>query len=238
MQTEIKLGEITVDVRIKDIKNIHLSVYPPTGRVRISAPLRFDVDTIRLFAISKLPWIKKQQSKLRKQDRETPREYVERESHYFMGRRYLLKITESVMASTVVLRHRHIELIVKPGSTMEQRRKLLDDWYRQQLKDKANKLISKWSIQMGAAVPEFGVKKMRTKWGSCNQEAKRIWINLELAKKPPECLEYIVVHEMVHLIERNHGTRFVALMDQLLPQWRQFRDELNRLPIANSSWQY
>ena len=238
MQTEIKLGEITVDVLLKDIKNIHLSVYPPTGRVRISAPLRFDIDTIRIFAISKLGWIKKQQTKLRSQERESPREYVERESHYFMGRRYLLKISETDLAATVVLRHSQIELVVKRGATKEQRRRLLEGWYRQQVKKKAEDVISKWASQIGVRVFEFGVKKMRTKWGSCNKDAKRIWINLELAKKPPGCLEYIVVHELLHLIERNHGARFVGLMDRFMPQWRQYRDELNSLPVSHSNWRY
>lgn len=238
MQTEIKLGDITVDVMLKDIKNIHLSVYPPTGRVRISAPLRFDIDAIRIFAISKLAWIKKQQTKLRHQERETVREYVERESHYFMGRRYLLKISETDLAPTVVLRHKEIELIVKQESTHEQRRLLLEGWFRQRLRQQIASYVAAWEAKMNVSVSEFGIKKMRTKWGSCNDEAKRIWINLELAKKPPECLEYIVVHEMVHLIERNHGTRFVSLMDHFLPLWRQHKNLLNNLPVAHTDWQY
>lgn len=234
MLTQIKLGEITVDVILKDIKNLHLSVYPPTGRVRISAPSRMNLDTIRVYAISKLAWIKKQQTKLRSQERESPRDYITRESHYFMGKRYLLKVSETDLAQTVILRHREIELVVRKGASREQKQKLLEDWYRKQLKRKAGKYISFWERQMKLKVSEFGVKKMRTKWGSCNREAKRIWFNLELSKKPEECLEYIVVHEMVHLIERNHGTKFVARMDNLLPQWRQYKDELNRLPISCS----
>jgi len=236
--TQIKLGEITVDVVRKDIKNIHLSVYPPTGRVRISAPSRIKLETIRVYAVSKLGWIKKQQEKLRSQERETPRDYITRESHYFMGKRYLLKITETDATQTVVLRHREIELVVKKGANLKQKQKLLEDWYRKRLRQRAGKYIAFWEKQMNLKVAEFGIKRMRTKWGSCNREAKRIWLNLELAKKPKECLEYIVVHEMVHVLERNHGTRFVALMDQFLPQWRQYKDELNRLPVGHSNWRY
>lgn len=236
--TQIKLGEITVDVVRKDIKNIHLSVYPPTGRVRISAPSRIKLETIRVYAVSKLGWIKKQQEKLRSQERETPRDYITRESHYFMGKRYLLKITETDATQTVVLRHREIELVVKKGADLKQKQKLLEDWYRKRLRHSAGKYIAFWEKQMNLKVEEFGIKRMRTKWGSCNREAKRIWLNLELAKKPKECLEYIVVHEMVHVLERNHGTRFVTLMDQFLPQWRQFKDELNRLPVGHSNWRY
>lgn len=236
--TQIRLGEITVDVVRKDIKNIHLSVYPPTGRVRISAPSRIKLETIRLYAVSKLQWIRKQQKKLNSQDRETPRDYISRESHYFMGKRYLLKITETDAKQSVVLRHREIELIVKTNADLKQKQKLLEDWYRQRLRHIAGSYIAFWEKQMNLKVAEFGIKKMRTKWGSCNREARRIWLNLELAKKPKECLEYIVVHEMVHVIERNHGTRFVALMDQFLPQWRQYKDDLNRLPVGHSNWRY
>lgn len=236
--TQIRLGEIIVDVVRKDIKNIHLSVYPPTGRVRISAPSRIKLETIRLYAVSKLQWIRKQQKKLTSQDRETPRDYITRESHYFMGKRYLLKITETDAKQTVVLRHREIELIVKKNADLKQKQKLLEDWYRKRLRQIAGSYITFWEKQMKLKVAEFGIKKMRTKWGSCNREARRIWLNLELAKKPKECLEYIVVHEMVHVIERNHGTRFVALMDHFLPQWRQYKDELNRLPVGHSNWRY
>ncbi len=236
MEKQIKLGDIDVDVVFKDIKNIHLSVYPPTGRVRISAPVKMNLETIRVYAISKLGWIRKNQARLRNQLRESPRDYVARESHYFFGKRYLLKVSETDLAQTVILRHREIELIVKKGASSEQRQKLLEDWYRQQLKLKAGQKIEFWEKQMRQKVSEFGVKKMRTKWGSCNHEAKRIWINLELAKKPAQCLEYIIVHEMVHLKERSHGPRFISAMDKYLPQWRQVKDELNRLPVSRSTW--
>lgn len=234
----LRLGNITVDVLQKDIKNIHLSVYPPTGRVRISAPLRMDLDTIRVFAISKLSWIKKQQTKLRKQEREAPREFLNRESHYFNGKRYLLKIIEIDAAPKVELKHSKIELYVRPLTNREKMNSILDEWYRQQLKASLPSLIEKWEKRMNVKVNEFGIKKMKTKWGTCSREAKRIWLNLELAKKPAECLEYIVVHEMAHLLEHHHNASFVAYMDKFLPKWRFCKEELNRRPLRHENWSY
>ena len=235
---QLQLGKINVDVLQKDIKNIHLSVYPPTGRVRISAPTRMDLDTIRVFAISKLSWIKKQQDKLRIQEREAPREYLNRESHYFNGKRYLLKVIEQAAVPRVELKHSIIELHVRPQTNKEKMKFILDEWYRSQLKASMPALIEKWEKKMKIRVNEFGIKKMKTKWGTCNREAKRLWLNLELAKKPGECLEYIVVHEMVHLLERNHNDRFISLMDKFMPKWKFFKDELNRRPLRHENWSY
>jgi hypothetical protein len=234
----IDLGEITAEVVQKDIKNIHLSVYPPNGRVKIAAPLRMDVETIRIFAISKLGWIKRQQTKLRNQEREAPREYISRESHYYLGVRYLLKVVERDSKPSVAIKHDNLILQVKPDTNAEQRQILLQEWYRAQLKALVPHYIAKWEKIMGVQVSEFGIKKMKTKWGTCNTAAKRIWINLELAKKPLECLEYIVVHEMVHLLERSHNARFIAYMNQFLPQWRNLKEELNRLPVSHLNWAY
>lgn len=234
----IDLGEITAEVVQKDIKNIHLSVYPPSGRVKIAAPLRMDMETIRIFAISKLGWIRRQQTKLRNQEREAPREYVSRESHYYLGKRYLLKVVERDSKPSVAIKHDKLILQVKPATNTEQRQVLLQEWYREQLKALVPNYIAKWEKVMGVEVAEFGIKKMRTKWGTCNTEAKRIWINLELAKKPQECLEYIVVHEMVHLLERSHNARFIAYMTRFLPQWRNLKEELNRLPVSHLDWEY
>lgn len=238
MPTTINLGEISVDVVQKDIKNLHLSVYPPTGRVRISAPLRMELDTIRVFAVSKLGWIKRQQTKLRAQDRETPREYLQRESHYVWGRRYLLEVVELDVAPTVELQHNKMLLQVRPGASLEKRRALLDAWYREQLKEAVPPLIAKWEPLMGVEVARFFVQRMKTKWGSCNAGAGNIRLNLELAKKPPECLEYIVVHEMVHLLEPTHSNRFTTLMDRFMPKWKFHRDVLNRLPVRHDHWEY
>jgi hypothetical protein len=235
---QLQLGKINVDVLQKDIKNIHLSVYPPTGRVRISAPTRMDLDTIRVFAISKLSWIKKQQTKLRTQEREAPREYLNRESHYFNGKRYLLKVIEQSAVPRVELKHSIIELHVRPQTNKEKMKSILDEWYRSQLKTSLPALIGKWEKKMNVKVNKFGIKKMKTKWGTCIREAKRIWLNLELAKKPRECLEYIVVHEMVHLLERNHNERFISLMDKFMPKWKFYKEELNRRPLRHENWNY
>ena len=234
----IELGDIKVDVMLKDIKNIHLSVYPPSGKVRISAPEHMNLDIIRVYAISKLSWIRKQQTKLNKQKRETPRLFLNRESHYFNGKRYLLKVIEHDAAPIVKLTHRYIEMYVRPDTTIIKKKILLDEWYRAQLKAKLPEIIANWQNTIQVHVNEFGIKKMKTKWGTCNPDAKRIWLNLELAKKPAECLEYIVVHEMTHLLERNHNTRFIALMDEFLPKWRFLKDELNRLPVSHVDWGY
>ena len=238
MVTRVVIGDIPVDVVLKDIRNIHLSVHPPAGRVRLSAPIGMDIDTLRLYAISRLGWIKKQQRKLRGQERETPREYLNRESHYLWGKRYLLKIVEREAPSAVEVLHSAILLYVRAGSAFEKKQSLLDEWYRRQLKVAIPDLIEVWEKRIGVRVNEFGIKKMKTKWGTCNPDARRIWVNLELSKKPKECLEYIVVHEMVHLLENHHNERFMALMDDMLPKWRSLRDDLNRLPVKHEEWEY
>jgi predicted metal-dependent hydrolase len=236
---QIEISDITIDVVRKSIKNMHLSVYPPTGRVRIAVPLTIDDEAVRLFAISKLAWIKRNQRKFENQERQTPREYLERESYYFEGRRYLLKITEHNAPAKVELKNKtHIELFVKPNTTSTQRQSLLNEWYRKQLKNQIPSLIAKWEKIIGVTVDDWGVKQMKTKWGTCNISAKRIWINLELAKKPPRCLEYIIVHEMVHLLERHHNDKFTAHMDQFMPQWRTYRDELNQFILNHADWSY
>jgi predicted metal-dependent hydrolase len=228
----ITLGSIEADVELKDIKNIHLSVYPPTGRVRIAAPIRMDLDTIRIFAISKLSWIKKQQEKLRSQLREAPRDFLTRESHYFLGKRYLMEIVEKDAKPKVTVNHDTLVFQVRPNTSTEQRQVILQEWYRTQLKMLLPALIAQWEKKMKVSIIDFGIKKMKTKWGTCNIEAKRIWLNLELAKKPIHCIEYILVHEMVHLLERRHNDRFIQCMNQFYPQWRVVRDELNSLALG------
>jgi hypothetical protein len=236
--TRVVIGDISVDVVLKDIRNIHLSVHPPAGRVRLSAPVGMDINTLRLYAISRLGWIKKQQRKLCGQERETPREYLNRESHYLWGKRYLLKIIERNAPSAVDVQHSAIHLYIRPDASQEKKQFTLDEWYRKQLKVALPDLIALWEKRVGVRVNEFGIKKMKTKWGTCNPDARRIWVNLELAKKPKECLEYIVVHEMVHLLENHHNERFMALMDDILPKWRSLRDDLNRLPVKHEEWEY
>ncbi len=238
MITQVHLGEIAVDVTLKDIKNIHLSVYPPTGAVRISAPLRMALDTIRVFAISKLGWIRQQQKKLREQERETPREYLDRESHYVWGKRYLLQVVEKEAGPLVEVRHRKLQLQVRSGTDEERKQQILDNWYRDQIRIALPSLLAKLQPLLGVQVRGIIVRKMRTKWGSCSPELGTIRLNTELAKKPPECLEYIIVHEMVHLLEPTHNRRFVALMDRYMPKWEFHRDTLNRLPVRHEHWGY
>lgn len=235
---QIHLGDMAVDVVQKAIKNIHLSVYPPHGKVRIAAPLHMDLDTIRVFAISKLGWIKQQQEKLRGQARQSPREYLDRESHYVWGRRYLLKVVEHDAPPDVTVTHGKLVLHLRPGASQEKRQSVLDEWFREQLKVETRQLIEKWAPHIGVAAPAFSARKMKTKWGSCTPAANSILVNLELAKKPLECLEYIVVHELTHLLEPSHNPRFIALMTQFMPKWRFYRDELNRLPVRHEDWGY
>ena len=238
MVSQIKLGDIAVEVVLKDIKNVHLSVYPPAGRVRISAPKRMNMETIRVFAISKLAWIKKQQEKLREQERETPREYIDRESHYVWGKRYLLTISERDERPAIELTHSHVLLRVREGTDEIRRQALLESWYRERLKEAVSPLLDKWQPLLGVAVERFFVQRMKTKWGSCNHLGRTIRLNTELAKKPPECLEYIVVHELVHLLEPTHNAHFVALMDRFMPKWQFHRQVLNRLPVRRETWSY
>lgn len=238
MARQLQLGDITVEVVLKDIRNVHLSVYPPAGRVRISAPSRMSLDTIRVFAISKLDWIKRQQEKLRGQQRETPRDFLDRESHYLWGKRYLLKVIEAEAAPEITLKHSQMLLQVRPGTEVERRQALVDAWYREQLRAALPDLVAKWESLMGVKVVRFYVQRMRTRWGTCNPRRRSIRLNTELAKKPRECLEYILIHEMVHLLEPSHNARFVRLMDHFMPKWRHHRDRLNQLPVREENWDY
>jgi predicted metal-dependent hydrolase len=238
MMSQIRLGDIAVDVVLKDIKNVHLSVYPPTGRVRISAPKRMSIDTIRIFAISKLGWIREQQTKLREQERETPRDYVDRESHYLWGKRYLLSVSEKNEAPSIELIHGRMLFGVRPRTDAAKRQVLVEEWYREQLKEAVPPLLTRWQPRLGVRVEHFFVQRMKTKWGSCNHKARTIRLNTELAKKPTECLEYILVHEIAHILERHHNERFAALIDTLMPAWRLCRAELNRAPLAHEEWRY
>lgn len=238
MITQIVLGEIVLDVTQKKIKNLHLSVHPPTGRVRIAAPLHMDPDTIRIFAIAKLSWIRQQQQKFLLQERETPREYLNRESHYLWGHRYLLEIEEKEATPEVQLKHSTLLLQVRPAASKQKKQEVLEEWYRGQLKKAALPLLETWERRVGVKVASFFVQRMKTKWGSCSPTTSTIRLNSELAKKPPECLEYLIVHELVHLLEPTHNQRFLSLMDQYMPFWQTTRDALNRLPVSHEDWDY
>ncbi|MCO5096946.1 MAG: M48 family metallopeptidase [Rhodocyclaceae bacterium] len=238
MVAQIDLGDMRVEVVRKEIKNLHLSVLPPQGRVRVAAPRHMSLDTIRVFVISRLVWIRGQQRKMLAQEREAPREYLDRESHYVWGRRYLLKRVEKETAPAIELRHRSLVLQVRPGTGEARSQEILEAWYREQIRAAVPELIARWEPVMGVKVGRVFVQRMKTKWGSCNPSSGAIRLNTELAKKPPECLDYIVVHEMAHLLEHTHNARFTSLMDLFMPQWQHVRDVLNRLPVRHENWEY
>ena len=234
----IHLGELTIEVSKKDIKHVHLSVHPPYGRVTLVAPKATRLEVARAYAISKLGWIRRQQEKLKSQARETPRQFIERESHYLWGKRYLLHIVQHDAPPKVDLAHHKITLFLRPSTTTERRQELFDAWYRQQLRAAVQPLLAKWERAMGVKAEKIVVQRMKTKWGSCSPKTSSIRLNTDLAKKPIDCLEYIVVHELAHLIEPTHNHRFTALMDRLLPNWRLHRDVLNQLPVRHETWDY
>ncbi|WP_034890412.1 M48 family metallopeptidase [Gillisia sp. Hel_I_29] len=236
---KITIANIEIDVIRKDIKNMHLAVYLPTGRIRLSAPKSTDDEVLRLFAISKLGWIKKHVENFKSQPRESEREFLGGESHYVKGKRYLLKVIPQTGTARVNLNGtKELILEVKPDASRAEKAKVIKEWYRKKLKAEIPNLLTKWEQRIGVKTNDWGVKQMRTKWGTCNIEEKRIWLNLELAKKPTICLEYIIVHELTHLLERNHNERFIQYMDLFMPKWRLYRDELNSLPVAHNDWVY
>ena len=229
----------SIEVVRKDIKNLHIGVYPPGGRVRVAAPLRLDDDALRTAVISRLGWVRRKQSEFERQDRQSKREFVSGESHYFAGRRYRLDVSEHDGRPTVrLLNNTRMALLVRPGADRDSREGLLHRWYRRRLRERLPALLAKWEPIVGVQVAEVRIRKMKTRWGTCNENASRIWLNLELVKKPASCLEYIMVHEMAHLIESGHNERFRGLMDRLMPQWRVNRDRLNRAPLAHADWRY
>ena len=237
----IQISDIEIEVIRKDIKHLHLAVYPPEGRVRVSVPARLDDDAVRLAVVARLGWIRRQQTKFAGQARQSQREMVTGESHFVQGRRYRLDVVEiQQWGRPGVSRPNNDTLVlhVRPGADREARERVLLHWYRQELREQIPLLIAKWEPTIGVEVAEWRIKRMKTRWGSCNSAARRIWLNLELAKKPAACLEYVVVHEMVHLLERRHNDRFRSYMDRFLPQWRLHRDELNRAPLAHEDWVY
>lgn len=227
---------IDIDVIYKDIKNLHIGVYPPLGRVRVAAPNRLDDDQVRLAVIQRLPWIKRQRDKLRSAERQSEREMITGESHYVWGIRRRLKVVERPGRAHFELDGERLVLYVPADTPPNKRRIYLDQWYRDQLRQEIPDLIAKWEQTLDVTVPKWTIRRMKTKWGSCNRETRHLWFNVELAKKHPDCLEYIVVHEMAHYFERNHGERFTKLMDKYLPDWRSRRDQLNGAPLAEETW--
>ena len=235
----IEVQGTPVEVVRKDIKNLHVGVYPPGGRIRVAAPLHLDDDALRMAVIARLGWIRRKQGEFEQQDRQSKREFVSGESHYFEGRRYRLDVIEDEGRPSVrLISNTRMALRVRRGADRDSREAVLHEWYRGQLRDRLPALIEKWEPRVGIGVAEVRIKRMKTRWGTCNSEARRIWLNLELIKKSTSCLEFILVHEMVHLTERSHNEQFRGLMGTLMPQWRSHRDQLNRAPLAHADWSY
>ena len=236
MNEIIELGDISISVTRKDIKNVHLSVHPPKGRVTLVAPTSTRLEVARAYAISRLGWIREQQNKLEAQAREAPRQFVERESHYVWGRRYLMVVTQLDTKPSVVLDHKRITLTVRPGSDAHKRADVIHEWQKRQLHAVVPVLIKKWERKLKVKVTGYYLQRMKTKWGSCNHQAGSIRLNTELVKKPKDLLEYVVVHEMVHLLEPTHNERFISILGDYFPTWREARAELNELPLAAEVW--
>jgi len=236
MMETIEIGDIAIAVARKDIRNVHLSVHPPNGRVTLVAPTGTRLEVARAYAVSRLGWIRAQQEKLRGQARETPRQFVERESHYLWGRRYLLSVREQDAKPGIHLDHRRIRITVRPGMGRWERETVVHEWHKALLHQAVPKLIAKWEPRLGVRVAHYFLQRMKTKWGSCNHPARNIRLNTELVKKPKDLIEYVVVHEMLHLIVPTHSEQFLALMSKHYPAWREARAELNELPLAAAVW--
>lgn len=236
MAETIHLGEITIIVTRKDVKNVHLSVHPPNGRVTLVTPKKTRPEVARAYAASRIGWIRNQQRRLRSQARETPRQFVGRESHFVWGRRYLLTITEQDTKPSVKLSHRRMVLTVRPGTSREKREIIVHRWHKSLLHEAVPRLIRKWERKLGVSVTAYFLQRMKTKWGGCNHRACTIRLNTELVKKPKDLLEYVVVHEMLHLLEHTHNERFIALLTRHYPTWREARAELNELPLTAEVW--
>ncbi|OOM81898.1 hypothetical protein CLPUN_07600 [Clostridium puniceum] len=225
----LRINDIELEIQKKNIKNLHLSVLPPNGRVRVSAPNSMNDDAIRVFIITKIGWIKKQQEKYKNQLRQCKREYVSGESVYLWGKRYRLDVVYSNVYNDVKINGNKLTFQVREASTTEQRENVLNSWYRKNIKEEIPSLLEKWQNIIGVTASDWGVRNMKTRWGTCNIKNKRIWLNLQLVKKHPECLEYIIVHELVHLLEKSHNKIFISYMDEFLPNWRKIKEELNSL---------
>ena len=237
-RVEIRVSGVSVQIVRKAIKNLHLGVYPPNGRVRVAAPLKTSDEAIRFFVISKMPWIKKQQLKFLKQERQSQREYVAGESHYFFGKRYRLNIIHTDTRPKIEIRRKtHIDLYIRPDTTVQQRKAIFEKFYRSELRNRVPSLLERWQKKVDVRVKEVKIKKMKTKWGTCNPKDRRIWLNLELAKKPLHCIDYVFVHELVHLIEKNHSERFMQFLESVLPHWQSNKEELNKGALGYSRWE-
>lgn len=236
MAEQITLGDITIALTRKQVKHVHLSVHPPNGRVTMVVPQATRLAAARAYAISKLRWIRDQREKLRTQPRELPRAFVTRESHYLWGRRYLLTVQEMDTKPSVVAKNQRLVMTVRPGASASKRAEVMHEWHKSLMHAAVKPLLSKWETRIGVKASAYFLQRMKTKWGACNARARNIRLNTELVKKPRDLLEYVIVHELMHLIEPRHSDRFMALMDRHYPHWRDARAELNALPLSAQAW--
>lgn len=232
----LTIAGLEIEIVYKAIKNMHISVYPPDGRIRVAAPSSTNEDTIRLAIVQRLPWIKRQRERLQSAERQTQREMVSGETHYVWGKRYRLEVANSTGRYRIETTGQTLRLITPSGIDADKKRTALDRWYRRELKAAIPDLLAKWQPIIGVEADKVVVRRMKTKWGTCQTASRAIWLNPELAKKNPRCLEYIVVHELTHFLERSHNQRFTDLMDKFLPDWQARRDELNSAPLAEEDW--
>ena len=236
MAEQITLGDITIAMTRKQVKHVHLSVHPPNGRVTMVVPQATRLAAARAYAISQLRWIRDQREKLRTQPRELPRAFVTRESHYLWGRRYLLTVQEIDTKPSVVAKNQRLVMTVRPGASASKRAEVMHEWHKSLMHAAVKPLLSKWETKIGVKASAYFLQRMKTKWGACNARARNIRLNTELVKKPRDLLEYVIVHELMHLIEPRHSDRFMALMDRHYPHWRDARAELNALPLSAQAW--
>jgi predicted metal-dependent hydrolase len=234
---KLRVSNLTIEAVKKDIRNMHLGVYPPRGRVRVAAPLQIKDEAIRLFVASKVPWIKKQQSAFQHQERETRRQYVPGESHYSLGKRYRLNVIRTDERPRVMIqRTAYIDMYVTPGMTVRQRGTVLDTFYRRELRKRTGTMLERWQQKLGVQVNEVRIRRMKTKWGSCDPNNRRVWLNLELAKKPLNCIDYVLVHELIHIVEKRHSKRFLSLLKTAMPNFEQYKEELNSGTLGHFTW--
>ena len=236
--SRLEVGGLSVDVVWKQIKHLHLGVYPPEGRVRVAAPMRLDDDAVRSAVISRLAWIRRKRAEFARQPRQSRREFVSGESHYYEGRRYRLAVVESAGPAGVRLRNNaRLEMRVSPGTGRDAREATMYRWYRARLRERIPVILAEWEPRIGVRVADWRIRRMKTRWGTCNAAAHRIWLNSELAKKPVPCLEYVIVHEMAHLVEPSHNERFCEIMDRAMPGWHGRANELNRSRLPEEEWE-
>ena len=236
---KLQVQDLQIDVNPKDIKNLHISIMPPDGRIRVSCPFSMSEESVRLSIVSKLSRIRKEQRSFAEYVRESKKEMISGESHYVDGNRHILEFVEVKESPSISIKNKkNIILKARPNSTRENREKIMHEWLRNRMYENLEGLIIKWEGIIGIKASYYGIRRMRTKWGSCNSEEKRIWLNLELAKKSPQCLEYVLVHEMIHILEPKHNDRFFSLLDEYMPSWRIHKEMLDEPPLVHVNWDY